>query len=156
MKANVLSGVYTTVSQLSPKDKAEVVGGDPVDGVETMDKCVDELMKANKTFLDAVTKTEDAKKDKHKEYTDRYNKEIEGKEPAEKAKIGADLTLELQKELAAIQEKSEAKPDEDVEVEVSDAKHQALSAAMRKVVGMWNDSKMYVEAAHVIDNAEAA
>ena len=155
LKANQLSGVYTTVNAMSPKDKADTVGGDAVDAVETMDKCVDELIKANQVFFDAVKRTEDAKMAKHKEFTDRYNAAIEGKEPAEKSKIGADMTIELTKELNEIQSKSEAKGDVEVEVEISDAKWVALCEAMRKVIGSWVDSKMYVETARIIDKAEA-
>lgn len=152
LKANLLSGLSFTVNKLTPAEK----GKDQADVIEAnrmANKAVDDLEKANETFLSACKATEDAKLASHKRLTDEYNAEKEGKTPEEAAKIMADKSAQFKKETDDIQSKSTADADQLVEVSLSDEKFDCVKRLLPLTVSQWTDSKLLIEVADALDAA---
>lgn len=153
LKADLLAGVSHTVALLTPQEKA-AIALDPVDANDRALKIIAACEEANKVFLSATKETSEKLQARFKELKEEADKIVEGKSEEEKRKVYAEKTNQYRKEADEINAASTAKPDELVEVVLSDEKMEGLKSLIRMTVKSWNDSAMFVEAATAIDNAQ--
>ncbi len=156
MKANLLAGLTHTINSLAPQQKADCLGGDPVDANRLAVKAVADCEEANRTFLDATKATFDKKSAALAAAKEKLAAEQAGKSDAEQEKIGSDANAALKQEVDKIDKESTANADEIVVVTISDDKLTALQKLIRPAVSQWQDSALYVETATALDEAKDA
>lgn len=155
LKASLLAGLSHTINSLSPEQKGKVQVN-AVAGNRLCNKIVDDLEEANAPFLKATKETSDKLMKRFEELKAEAEKESEGKSEQDLANSYRAKTVQYKKEAEEINKASEAKPDEMVEVQMSDVKMIALVEAYPATVSQWQDSRAFVEVADALDGASEA
>ena len=149
LRASVLGGLSHYVNQLTPEMKGRV-SDDPVEGNRLIMKAVANCDESNKQFLDAERAVFEKFNARFEELKTDAIAKGEGKTPEERMVLlqRAKSIYELE-QIEAVKT-TEKRPDELVEVTLSDEKLEALKKAFGMTVSQWQNSEAYVEAADAL------
>ena len=159
IKASLAAGLSFRLERLSEQLVVETVPIDPVQAVRANLRIVKHIEDANKDFMDATKEVMDKKIAEHAKLSKVWTKDSEGKTEEEKNKLKNELNVEFAKIAAEIQKESKAKPDEMVDVLLSDDDYEKiLKPVFKKTVGTWDTDgsgsgqRIFIEVADAIES----
>jgi hypothetical protein len=161
IKAALATGLAHRLNTMDAQTVVDAVGTDAIKAVRSNWRIVDKIKESNTEFEKAVELTEKKKRAVFEELQGKFGKDSETLDEVAKQKMGRDLTAEFNKKAAEIQKESTAKPDEIVNVELSDDDYNnVLMRVFKKTVQMWdvngdgNGQKLFLEVAEALEKTE--
>lgn len=163
IKAYLAAGLSYRLQKMEEQKVVDTLSaefaGKPSAAIRANLKVASAIEEANKPFMEATKEIFDKKTEAFNEFKKDYDEETKGMTPEEAGKVAQKLRAEFDQTAAEIQKESKAKPEEEVEVKLSDDDYSKVLLPMfEKTVGTWDDSgeglgqKFFIEVADAIEH----